>query len=190
MNLTTALRIPALLIPLLLAPLSAYGQESLPETVGRHEQEIINLKKKIERLESTLEQDIRRLDRAIGFLRKNMEEVSPNRTAGEVVGSTVCKKNVKGVGKIKISSADLLEGWEHEATGIILKYNSVELDFMRNYVIYVSSNIEELNNKPLGQGISYTFNHAGCGYVLHISRIYVRPYDRRFLYLSVILNYK
>ncbi len=54
MNNLTELGILALLVLVLLGPHSAYGQESLPERVDRHEQEIIHLQDKISQLETVL----------------------------------------------------------------------------------------------------------------------------------------
>ena len=54
MNFTASIRRIPLLVFVLTVSQSAYGQESLPETVVRHEKEIINLRQKIDQLESAL----------------------------------------------------------------------------------------------------------------------------------------
>lgn len=143
--------------------------ESLPKQVDRHEQEIQRLRQEIQ------------------LLKKKVEDIGSIQTSGKVEDETACKKDFKAVGRIKIPATILYDGWEDIATGIILKYNSIKISLANT--IFLSSNISELNNTALIEGMRYTFSHKGCNYILDLAQVYIDS-QGELTSLHFILNYK
>ena len=137
--------------------------ESLPEMVKRHDQEIKSLKEAVDSL-------------------KALQQPKPSSDQKTAISG--CERDLKIIGRYGYTQQQLNDVATIKDTGIVFKLIRASAS---PYSIMLASNVDALNNKTLLQGSSYKFSLRNCNYVLLIED--VTPGATNSM-LTVFLNYE
>ena len=139
--------------------------ESLPEMVRRHEQEIKSLREALESL-------------------KTQSARSEPEQKAAIAG---CVRDLKVVGRYTYTKGQLDDVATMKDTGISFKLIRIEDSPPTVPFVVLASNIDALNNRELLRGSVYKFSHRKCNYTLSVEDVSPSRFSNM---LMVFLNYE